>query len=160
MKKPRVEPKAVLAALCASLLASPDTPASEAEAQIVTVRPDASVMSKQRLPYFVGISKATANASAISMNLVVIPAGGAAEPHIHDGFETAIYVLDGEVETHYGPGLTKSVVNKAGDFIFIPANVPHQPVNLSREKPARALVARNDADEQESVIPYDPEHGH
>lgn len=160
MKKSRVEPKAMVAALCASFLASPETPASEPEAEIITVRPDSSVMTKQRLPYFVGISKATAKASAISMNLVVIPAGGAAEPHLHDGFETAIYVLDGEVETLYGPGLARSVVNKTGDFIFIPANVPHQPVNRSAGKPARALVARNDADEQESVIPYDPKHGH
>lgn len=81
---------------------------------------------------------------------------GSATPHYHDGFETAIYVLEGEVETRYGAGLAKSVVNKPGDFIFIPADVPHQPVNLSADEPARALVARNDADEQESVVPYDP----
>lgn len=40
------------------------------------------------------------------MNLVVIPAGGAAEPHIK-AFETAIHVLEGEVETRYGTGLER-----------------------------------------------------
>jgi uncharacterized RmlC-like cupin family protein len=46
---------------------------------------------------------------------------------------------------------------EAGDFIFIPADVPHQPVNLSDSEPAHAIVARNDPNEQESVIAYDPE---
>jgi uncharacterized RmlC-like cupin family protein len=127
-----------------------------AAADVVGVRPDASVITRQRLPYFVGISRLTASASGISMNLVVIPPGAAAEPHLHRGYETAIYVLDGEVETRYGPGLAKSVVSRPGDFLFIPADVPHQPVNLSATEPARAIVARNDADEQESVVPYDP----
>lgn len=157
MEKTCTEPKALLSALGACLLALPGRAwASDPTAEIVTVRPDATVMTRQHLPYYVGVSKATANAGAISMNLVVIPAGGAAAPHIHQGFETAIYVLDGEVETRYGSGLAKSVVNKAGDFIFIPADVPHQPINLSAEKPARAIVARNDPEEQESVVPYDP----
>jgi hypothetical protein len=35
-------------------------------------------------------------------------------------------------------------------------HVPHQPVNLSDTEPARAIVARNDPNEQEHVIPYDP----
>jgi uncharacterized RmlC-like cupin family protein len=44
------------------------------------------------------------------------------------------------------------VVNEAGDFIFIPPDVPHQPVNLSNTEPAIAIVARNDPNEQEHVI--------
>jgi uncharacterized RmlC-like cupin family protein len=123
--------------------------------EIVTIRPDAAVRTRQRLPYFVGVSQSTAGACGISMNLVVIPPGGAAEPHLHRGFETAIYVLEGEVETRYGPGLARSVVNRPGDFLFIPADLPHQPINRSGTAPARAIVARNDADEQESVVPYD-----
>ena len=105
-------------------------------------------MSRQRLPYFVGVSGATAGARGLSMNMIVIPPGGAAEPHIHQGYETAIYLLQGQVETRYGPGLRESVINTAGDFIFIGPDTPHQP--------ATALVARNDPNEQESVVLYDP----
>ena len=123
--------------------------------KIITVRPDATTMTRQHLPNFVGISATTAGATGISMNLVIIPPGGAAEPHLHRNYETAIYLLQGRVETRYGPGLRQSVINEAGDFIFIPANVPHQPINLSNTEPARAIVARNDANEQESVEPYD-----
>jgi uncharacterized RmlC-like cupin family protein len=60
------------------------------------------------------------------------------------------------VETRYGPGLRNSVINEAGDFLFIPADVPHQPVNLSATEPAHAVVARSDPNEQENVVIYDP----
>jgi len=129
-------------------------PAGAAEGEIVTVRPEAEVMTRQRLPNFVGISQATAGSTGINMNLVVIPPGGAAEPHFHRGFETAIYILEGEVRTRYGLNLAKETINHTGDFLFIPAGVPHQPINLSDSRPARAIVARNDPNEQESVVPY------
>jgi uncharacterized RmlC-like cupin family protein len=123
---------------------------------VVVVRPPAETISKQKLPYFVGISEATAGSQVLSLNLVVIPPGGAAEPHIHRGYETAIYLLKGRVDTRYGPGLRSSTICEEGDFIFIKADVPHQPVNLSIDEPAMAIVARNDPNEQESVVPYDP----
>ena len=125
-------------------------------AQIVTIRPTSEELSRQQLPYFVGVSQQSAGALGISMNMIVIPPGGAAQPHIHRGYETAIYILEGQVQTFFGPGLSQSTVNVAGDFLFIPADVPHQPVNLSSTQPARAIVARNDANEQESVVAYDP----
>ncbi len=132
------------------------TPNDATQEAIITVRPGDETMSRQHLPYFVGISAASAGATAISMNLIVIPPGGAATPHLHQGYETAIYILEGQVKTLYGPGLRQSTINQAGDFLFIPAGLPHQPVNLSSTQPARALVARNDAHEQESVVLYDP----
>lgn len=124
--------------------------------EIVTVRPTGEVMSKQRLPYFFGVSDETSGARGISMSLVVIPPGGAAEPHYHRGFETAIYMLEGSVETRYGKGLRQRVTHRPGDFLFIPPGVPHQPVNLSEREPARAIVARNNPSTNEEVVFYDP----
>lgn len=126
--------------------------------EIVTVRPPSEVISRQGLPNFVGISRDTAGSTGISMNLVRIPPGGAAKPHVHRHYETAVYLLEGNVETRYGDGLHKSIVNRKGDFIYIPPNVPHQPRNLSQTEPATAIVARNDPNEQENVVPYDPPH--
>ncbi|MCA9992283.1 MAG: cupin domain-containing protein [Anaerolineales bacterium] len=126
------------------------------EAAIVTIRPERETMTRQRLPNFVGVSQATAGSAALAMNVVIIPAGAAAEAHLHRGYETAIYLLSGRVQTFYGDGLGQSVINEAGDFIFIPANVPHQPVNLSQTEAAQAIVARNDPNEQESVESYAP----
>ena len=129
----------------------------DAGTDVVTVRPERGVVTRQRLPYFIGISAATAGAKGICMHMVVIPPGAAAAPHRHVGYETALYVLEGRVETRYGPGLQKSVINEAGDFLFIAPDVPHQAFNLSMTEPARAIVARNDPNEQESVAPYDPQ---
>lgn len=126
-------------------------PNQSAARKIVTVRPEATTMTRQRLPNFVGISQASAGATGLSMNLVIIPPGGAAEPHLHRGYETAIYLLKGQVETRYGPRLEESVINQPGDFVFIPADLPHQAFNLSATEPAMAVVARNDPNEQESV---------
>ncbi len=59
------------------------------------------------------------------------------------------------MQTFYGPCLEKTVINRAGDFLFIPAGVPHMPVNLSSSEAAIAIVARNDANEQEHVELHD-----
>ena len=123
---------------------------------IVTVRPEMTINTLQKLPNYVGISALTAGAKGISINMVVIPPGAKAEPHFHKGFETAIYLLKGKVETLYGENLTQSIVNEEGDFIFIPAGVPHQPRNLSDGESAIAIVSRNDPNEQESVQIYSP----
>jgi len=122
---------------------------------VIAIRPETETLTHQRLPYFVGISNATVGATGISMNLVVIPPGGAAEPHSHPDYETAIYILKGRVETRYGAGLKQSMINEAGDFIFIPPNVSHQPTNLSLTETAQAIVARNYPNEQEHVVLYD-----
>ena len=122
--------------------------------EIVTVRSPEEVLTQQKIPYFLGISGVTTGAKSLSMNLVVIPPGASAEPHSHCGFETGIYVIQGKVETRYGAGLTKSVVNESGDFVFIPPDLPHQPVNLSKTEAAIAVVVRNDPNEQENVVPY------
>ncbi len=123
---------------------------------VVAVRSGIAIDARQQIPYFVGISEATVGAKGLSMQLVVIPPGGAAMPHIHQGYETAIYVLSGQVETRYGPGLREVVVSGPGEFLYIAADVPHQARNLSETEPAIGIVARNDANEQERVIPYDP----
>ena len=137
--------------------ADQQTPATVSDEQRVKViRTPQEIFTRQQLPNFVGISGKTAGARELSMNLVVIPPGGMAEPHYHAGYESAVFVLQGRVETRYGPGLEESVVTEAGDFMFIPPDVPHQPVNLSDTEAARAIVVRNDPDEQEHVMLYDP----
>ncbi|WP_372740586.1 cupin domain-containing protein [Neptunomonas sp.] len=124
------------------------------EPKVQSVRPDREVMTQQRLPYFIGISGQTVNATGLSMHLVVIPPGARAEPHIHVGYETGIYVLEGTVCTRWGQALEHEVISQAGDFLFIPPGMPHEAINLSETEPARAVVARNDPAEQDKVLPF------
>jgi uncharacterized RmlC-like cupin family protein len=124
--------------------------------KIITIRPKESFISKQQLPNFEGISAQSAGTKHLCMHLVVIPPGGRAVPHYHDGHETTIYIIKGRAETKYGDKLEQSSINEAGDFIFIPPNVPHLPINLSDTEEVIAVVARNDPNEQESVVLYNP----
>ena len=128
-------------------------------AVVRAIRPDQELLTRQRLPYFVGISAQTVGASGLSMHLVVIPPGGRSEPHSHLAYETGIYVLEGTVRTRWGAALEHEVVSRAGDFLFIPPGMPHEAINLSDSEPARAVVARNDPAEQDRVEPYSPTTG-
>jgi uncharacterized RmlC-like cupin family protein len=127
---------------------------SDESSQLRAIRPERKVMTRQKLPYFIGISGETVGAHGLSMHLVVIPPGARAEPHVHLGYETGIYVLEGRVATRWGTSLENEVVSEAGDFLFVPPGVPHEALNLSATEPARAVVARNDPAEQDKVAPY------
>jgi len=129
---------------------------SKIDARVMGLRPDREVLTKQRLPYFIGISGQTVGATGLSMHLIVIPPGARAEPHVHVGYETGIYVLEGTVLTRWGANLENEVVSQTGDFLFVPPGVPHEAINLSTTETARAVVARNDAAEQDKVEPYVP----
>ena len=89
------------------------------------------------------------------MNVATIPPGGVAYAHIHVGFELMLYILEGRVRHEYGSGLSRSVENEAGDFIYIEPGVPHEVFNLSQTEPVVAVVARSDASEWENIVPYD-----
>ena len=99
-----------------------------------------------------GISAQSAGAQRIHLQLVRIPPGVRAKAHKHDGHETAIYVLSGESGMWYGQGLQQHLIARAGDFLYIPANMPHMPYNLSDVESCVAVIARTDPNEQESVV--------
>lgn len=122
--------------------------------EIRAIRPDREVTSRQRLPYFIGISGQTVGSTGLSMHVVVIPPGARSEPHTHVGYETGIFVLEGRVLTRWGERLENEVVTEPGDFLFVPPGIPHEAINLSDSEPARAIVARNDPAEQDKVEPY------
>ncbi len=115
------------------------------------VRPSTNYHGKQGLTYIEGIAAETVGAKGICMHLLTIPPGGRAKAHLHERHETAIYVLDGEAITLYGDRLQHHVLSKAGDLVYIPAGLPHLPVNLSG-KPTSAVITRTDPSEQESVV--------
>lgn len=110
---------------------------------------------KQDLDYRRGVSTETAGAKGICMHMVTIPPLARAKPHLHEGHETAIYVLSGVSNMWYGEGLREHVTIKAGEFLYIPANVPHLPYNPSDSAPCVGVLARTDPNEQESVTLLD-----
>lgn len=154
MRKASIGLAAALTLSGAAVAAEQEIIGSKDGRDVVTVRNIGEEQSKQALPIFPGISGKNAGAKHLSLLKVVIPPGATAKAHVHKGYESAVYLLQGRVETRYGDGLKKRVINIAGDFIFIPADVPHQPTNLSKTEAAIAIVVRNDPNEQEHVVLY------
>lgn len=109
----------------------------------------------QGFDYFEGISAQTAGSRGLCMHLLTIPPGAAAHPHLHEQHETAIYVLSGRARMRFGDGLADELEVSAGQFLYIPAGMPHLPYNPSDSEPATALLARTDPNEQESVVLLD-----
>jgi uncharacterized RmlC-like cupin family protein len=109
---------------------------------------------KQGLSYFSGVSAESAGSEALCMHIVTIPPGASARPHYHENHESAIFVLEGYSEMRHGPNLEHTMKINAGDYVYIPAGVPHQPYNPTG-KPVRAVIARTDPKEQESVVLLD-----
>ncbi len=116
------------------------------------VKTDATYEGRQGLTYAAGISAESAGARALCLHLLTIPPGGRAKAHLHQSHESAIYLVSGVAEVWHGPDLSMRTTMTSGDFLYIPAGVPHAPMNPSRDEPATAVIARTDPNEQESVV--------
>ena len=115
------------------------------------VRAGKEYTGKQGFHYLEGISAETVGSRGVCMLLQTIPPRARAKAHKHEHHETAIYVISGESEMWYGDSLERHVVVRTGEFLYIPAGVPHLPLNSTNE-PVVAVVARTDPSEQESVV--------
>jgi uncharacterized RmlC-like cupin family protein len=85
------------------------------------------------------------------MHMLRLPPGARAKAHLHEAHETTIYVISGRAGMWYGEQLEHHVTVQAGDYLYIPAGVPHVPYNDGPEE-AVAVLARTDPNEQESVV--------
>lgn len=118
----------------------------------VLVRSDRTYEGKQGLTYGEGVFAENTGASRICMHLLRIPPGGRAKAHVHENHETAIFLISGQATVLHGDGLRERDDMTAGDYFYIPANVPHLPINASATETAVAVLARTDPNEQESVV--------
>lgn len=115
------------------------------------IRPSDTYDGKQGFTYRAGIAAETVGAEAICLHLLTIPPGGRAKAHKHATHETAILMTEGVTVMHWGERLQHRMECRAGDMIYIPADVPHLPFNPGPGV-AVAVIARTDPNEQESVV--------
>lgn len=116
------------------------------------MRPGQAEPGKQELLYSGGISAESVGSTALHMQLLLIPPLARAKAHKHAGHETGIYALRGVSGCWYGEALEYHAWVQAGDFFYIPRDVPHLPYNPDVAQEFVALVARTDPNEQESVV--------
>ena len=128
------------------------TTAAPAAPTCAIVRPDSSYEGKQGGVHFAGIAAETVGARGLCLHVATIPPGVRGKAHLHHEHESAMYVLGGEAEMWYGEGLREHLIVRAGEFLYIPAGMPHLPANTSADEPCTVVLARTDPNEQESVV--------
>jgi uncharacterized RmlC-like cupin family protein len=111
-----------------------------------------SYTSKQGSVYAPGISAETVGSKAVFLGIVTIAPEGRTKAHLHEHHESAFYLMSGEeVELCTGEQLEHREIAKTGDYLFIPAKVPHVAVNRGKT-PAVFIGVRNEPTAQESVV--------
>ena len=115
------------------------------------VQQGAKYEGAQGVTYDAGVSRHMAGAEKICMNVLPMPSGAKAKPHFHKGIETIAYMLEGECTAFHGPTPEHTTSVKQGEQIFIPADVPHAPCNLS-DKKCVWIVVHSSGDDQDELI--------
>jgi uncharacterized RmlC-like cupin family protein len=98
-----------------------------------------------------GISRSSAGSSHLSMAYSVVPAGATSTRHSHP-FETAVFVISGRARAYFGLNDEEWVDVEAGDFLYIPADLPHSTANIG-DTPVQYVLAR--AAPEDIVIPVE-----
>jgi uncharacterized RmlC-like cupin family protein len=91
------------------------------------------------------IAPALGIASAMWGGLFEVEPGKRTGIHHHGQQETIAYVLSGICEIRWGAKGESVARAKAGDFIHVPAFLPHREINPSKLKPFRWIVVRSTA---------------
>jgi uncharacterized RmlC-like cupin family protein len=75
--------------------------------------------------------------------------------HHHGEQDTVVYVLEGEAFVRWGNYGEHSVTVRRGDFLHVPAWLPHQEANLSQEDSFRWVVVRSTSEPIVVNLPED-----
>ncbi len=115
------------------------------------VKPGGTYVGKQGFTYGSGASAETVGTSQICMNVLPMPDGAKAKVHYHKGIETIAYLLEGECVVRYGDNVEHSVLLKAGEQAFVPADVPHAPCNESGQA-CTWIVVHSSGSDQDGIV--------
>ena len=75
--------------------------------------------------------------------LFTVAAGGQTAIHHHGKQDTVIYVLAGTALIRWGRRGEFSATAQPGDFVYVPAYLPHQEINLSEDAEFTWVVVRS-----------------
>jgi uncharacterized RmlC-like cupin family protein len=119
--------------------------------RVRVIAPGETYVGKQGLTYRSGASAETVGAEHICMNVLPMPDGARAKAHYHRNIETISYLLEGRCTVHYGERLESHCEVRAGDQVFIPADVPHAPYNRSGA-PCTWIVVHSSGSDQDGIV--------
>ena len=76
-----------------------------------------------------GVSEKLTGSTGIHLAIATIPPHCSSSPHYHVNCESAIYVIKGKGRFVIGDNLETELAIGPGDFIYVPAEAVHQPIN-------------------------------
>jgi uncharacterized RmlC-like cupin family protein len=92
----------------------------------------------------VAIDFARVGARKIWAGTVTIHANAKTGAHHHGPLESVIYILKGRARMRWGEKLEFTAEAGPGDFIYVPAYVPHQEINASTSEKLECVLVRSD----------------
>ena len=92
---------------------------------------------------FAGVSELLTGSTGIHMAIATIPPGRCSTAHYHVNCESALYIASGQGTFLSGSNLEKEDHVSEGDFIYVPPEANHQPINTSEHEDLVFIVARN-----------------
>jgi uncharacterized RmlC-like cupin family protein len=95
------------------------------------------------------VSHALVGSEKLWAGVMIAEPGMASAVHHHGDQETVVFVLSGRSKVRWGSRLEQEADLEAGDFLFIPAGVPHQEINPSADQSVVWVVMRS---AQEAVV--------
>jgi uncharacterized RmlC-like cupin family protein len=81
--------------------------------------------------------------SSLWAGIFVVEPSGKTGIHHHGEQDTVVYVLEGEACVRWGGSGEHTTTVNAGDFLHVPAWLPHQELNSSKEHLFRWVVVRS-----------------
>lgn len=98
-----------------------------------------------------GVSPVTTGSTKVWLGFVTAEPHHTGPPHHHGEAETASYVLSGRTRVYFGENYEEWVEVGAGEFLFVPAWIPHIEAN-PYDEPCVAVTARGP---DNIVVPLD-----
>ena len=89
------------------------------------------------------VSHALVGSERLWAGVMIAEPGVASAVHHHGDQETVVFVLSGRSKVRWGSRLEQEAELEAGDFLFIPARMPHQEINPSADQSVVWVVMRS-----------------
>jgi uncharacterized RmlC-like cupin family protein len=89
------------------------------------------------------IDRSGVGSEGLWVGVVTVEPGARTGAHHHGDVDSVVCVTQGRLTIRYGENLEQSAEAGAGDFIYIPARVVHQEVNLSNSEGIDSIVIRS-----------------
>ena len=92
------------------------------------------------------ITHARTGANKLWAGTVMIQPNAKTGAHHHGDLESVIFVVSGRARMRWGEDLEYVAEAGAGDFIYVPAYVPHQEINANPHEPLHCVMVRSGQD--------------